>query len=126
MRISVVAVERQRSARYRLVEELIRRQLARKGGWSHCGAQFGTEPTSLALLALFSPPSGSRVTPQDLAQLKAHRQPHGLWPAVGGAAAGGDFWATAMAVNALMILGAAPRTLAASLDELLRCRPLEA
>ena len=35
-----------------------------------------------------------------------------------------NFWATAMAVNALMILGAAPGTLAASLDAWLRCRPL--
>jgi hypothetical protein len=89
MSISVEAVERQRSARYRLVEELIRRQLPRKGGWSHCGAQFGTEPTSLALLALYSPPSGSRVTPGDLAPLTTHQQPNGLWPPVGGAAAGG-------------------------------------
>ena len=126
MSISVVAVERQRSARYRLVEELIRRQLPRRGGWSHCSAQFGTEPTSLALLALYSPPSGSRVTPEDLAPLMTHQQPNGLWPAVGGAAVGGNFWATAMAVNALVILGGAPRTLAASLDALLRCRPLEA
>jgi hypothetical protein len=126
MSISVVAVERQRSARYRLVEELIRRQLPRRGGWSHCSAQFGTEPTSLALLALYSPPSGSRVTPEDLAPLMTHQQPNGLWPAVGGAAAGGNFWATAMAVNALMILGVAAGTLAASLDALLRCRPLEA
>jgi len=56
----------------------------------------------------------------------AHQLPIGLWPAVGGAAAGGNFWATAMAANALMILGAAAGTLAASLDALLRCRPLEA
>jgi hypothetical protein len=61
-----------------------------------------------------------------LAPLTAHQLPNGLWPAVGGAAAGGNFWATAMAVNALMILGAAAGTLAASLDALLRCRPLEA
>jgi hypothetical protein len=80
----------------------------------------------LALLALYSPPSGSRVTPEDLAPLMTHQQPNGLWHAVGGAAAGGNFWASAMAVNTLMILGAAPATLAASLDALVGCRPLEA
>src|ERR1019366_1801915 len=45
---------------------------------------------------------------------------------VGDEAAGGNFWATAMAVNALMIVGAAPRALAVSLDALVRCRPVEA
>jgi hypothetical protein len=124
--ISFVGFERQQLVRCRLLEEIRRRRLLGAGGWSHGGAQFGTELTSLALLALYSPPSGSRVTPEDLAPLMTHRQPNGLWPPVGGAAAGGNFWATAMAVNALMILGAAPGTLAASLDALLRCRPLEA
>src|ERR1035437_2285396 len=126
MSVSFVGFERQQLVHCRLLEELIRRQLPGTGGWSHCGRQFGTEPTSLALLALYSPPSGSRVTPEDLAPLMTRQQPNGLWPAVGGAAAGGNFWATAMAVNALMIFGAAPGTLAASLDALLSCRALEA
>lgn len=126
MNVSAVAAERQRSARYRLLRELIRRQFPGGGGWSHGGSQFGIEATSLALLALYSTPCGSRVTPEDLALLMTRQQSNGLWPAVGGAAAGANFWATAMAVNALMILGGAAGTLAASLDALLRCRPLEA
>jgi hypothetical protein len=80
----------------------------------------------LAMLALYASKSGTTAAAEDLAPLMTHQQPNGLWPAVGGAAAGGNFWATAMAVNALVILGAAPGTLAASLDALLRCRPLEA
>ena len=126
MNISVVAMERQRSARYRLLEELIRRQLPRKGGWSHGGTQFGTEPTSLALLALYSSPSGSTVTSEELAPLMARQQPNGFWPAVGNGAAGVSFWASSMAVNTLMIFGVAPETFAASLDALVHCRPLEA
>jgi hypothetical protein len=78
------------------------------------------------MLALYASKSGTTATTEDLAPLMTRRQPNGLWPAVGDGAAGGNFWATAIAVNALMILGAAPGTLAASLDTLLRCRPLEA
>src|ERR1035438_6323 len=126
MSSSLVGFERQQLVQCRLLEEIRQRRLPGAGGWSHGGAQFGTEPTSLALLALYSSPSGSRVTPEDLAPLIVRQLPNGLWPAVGDGAAGGNFWATAMAVNALMILGAAPGTLAASLDALLRCRPLEA
>jgi hypothetical protein len=69
---------------------------------------------------------GSTVTTEDLAPLIGRQLPNGFWAAVGDGAAGGNFWATAMAVNALMILGAAPGPLAASLDALLDCRPLEA
>src|ERR1039457_5809905 len=105
---SFVGSERQWLVRCRLLEEIRRRRLPGAGGWSHGGAQFGTEQTSLALLALYSPPSGSRVTPEDLAPLMTRQQPNGLWPAVGDGAASGNFWATAMAVNALMILRAAP------------------
>ena len=123
---SFVGSERQWLVRCRLLEEIRRRRLPGAGGWSHGGAQFGAEPTSLALLALYSSPSDSTATAEDLAPLMTRQQPNGLWPAVGGAAAGANFWATAMAVNALMILGAAPGTLAASLDALLRCWPLEA
>ena len=126
MSSSFVGIERQQLVRGRLLEEIRRRQLPGTGGWSHGGAQFGTEPTSLALLALYSSPSGPRVTPEDLATLIVRQPPNGLWPAVGGAAAGGNFWATAMALNALMIVRAAPETFAGALNALLHCRPLEA
>lgn len=126
MSSSFVGFEGQQLVRHRLLEEIRRRRLARAGGWSHCCGKFGTEPTSLALLALHSSPSGSTVTAEDLAPLMRCQLPNGLWPAVGDGAAGGNFWATAMAVNALMIFGAAPGTLAPSLDALLRCRPVEA
>ena len=43
----------------------------------------------------------------------AHQGSDGLWPAVGYEARA-NFWATAMAVNARLILGAKPRTFAAS------------
>ena len=126
MSSSAVAFERQQSARRRLLAELRTRRLPRTGGWSHCGAQFGTEATSLALLALHSSPSGLAATKEDLAPLMARQLPNGLWPAVGDRATGENFWATAMAVNTLMILGAAPATFAASLETLVRGRPLEA
>jgi len=88
--------------------------------------QVGTEPTSLALLALYSSPSSSTVTREELEPLLACRRPNGLWPAVGVGAAGVNFWATAMAVNTLMTLGASAETFRASLDALVHCRPLEA
>lgn len=122
----ITGSERQRLARCRLLAELRHRQLPRTAGWSHCGAQFGTEPTSLALLALYSSPSGSTVTREELEPLLACRRPNALCPAVGVGAAGVDFWATAMAVNTLMTLGAKAETLSASLDALVHCRPLEA
>jgi hypothetical protein len=123
---SFVGSERQWLVRCRLLEEIRRRRLPGAGGWSHGGAQFGTEPTSLALLALYSPPSRSKVTPEALAPLMTRQVLNGLWPVVGDGAAGGNFWASAMAVNTLMIFGAAPGTLVASLNALLRGRPLEA
>jgi hypothetical protein len=126
MSISFVGFERQQLVWHRLLEEIRRRRLPGRGGWSHGGAQFGAEPTSLALLALYSSPSDSTATAEDLAPLIVRQAPNGLWPAVGGAAAGGNFWATAMAANTLMVLGAAPGTLAASLEALVRCRPVEA
>ena len=118
--------ERQRLARCRLLAELRHRQLPRTAGWSHCGAQFGTEPTALALLALHSSPSGSTVAREELEPLLACRRPNGLWPAVGVGEAGVSFWATALAVNTLMTLGSTPETFGASLDALVHCRPLEA
>ena len=88
--------------------------------------QFGTEPTALALLALHSSPSGSTATTEELEPLLAWRRPNGLWPAGGVGAAGVSFWATALAVNTLMTLGASTETLSASFDALVHCRPLEA
>ena len=88
--------------------------------------QFGTEPTALALLALYSSPSDSTVTREELEPLPACRRSNGLWPAVGVGEAGVSFWATALAVNTLMTLGANPETFSASLDALVHYRPLEA
>ena len=126
MSSSFVALERRRLALCRLLAELRYRRLPRSGGWGHRSAQFGTEPTSLALLALYASPSGATVTRQELEPLLACQRPNGLWPAVGDKAAAVNFWATAMAVNTLMILGAAPHTFAASLGALVHCRPMEA
>jgi hypothetical protein len=94
--------------------------------WSHCGPQRGTEPDSSALLALHSYPSGSTVTRQELAPVLAFQPPNGLWPAVADRAADVSFWASALAVNTLMTLGATPHTVGASLDALVHCRPREA
>jgi hypothetical protein len=121
-----VGLERQQSSRYRLLAELRHRRLPRMGGWSHYGSQYGTEPTSLALLALHSSSSASAVGSEDPAPLLACRQPNGLWQAVGDGAAGVNVWASALAVNALMTLGAPPEMFAASLEALVHCRPLEA
>src|ERR1035438_6626448 len=123
---SFIGFERQRLVRCRLLEEIRRRRLPGAGVWGHCGTQFGTEPTSLAMLALYASPSGATATAEDLAPLIVRQLPNGLWPAVGDGAAGGNFWATAMAANALMVLGAAPEAFAGSLPALFHCRPLEA
>ena len=122
---SFAGLERQRMARCRLLAELRYRRLPRPGGWSHVGGQFGTEPTSLALLALYSSSTSSTVMREELAPLMARQQPNGLWPAAGDGA-GANFWASAIAVNTLMRLGVPPETFAASLDALVHCRPLEA
>ena len=126
MNKSFAALERQRLARCRLLAELRYRRLPRPGGWSHCGGQLGTEPTSLALLALHSSPSASTVPRHELEPLLACQRPNGLWPAIGDGTAGGSLWASAVAVNTLMTLGAAPETFAGALDSLVNCRPLEA
>jgi hypothetical protein len=104
--------------------ELRYRRLRGSGGWSHFGEQFGTEPTSLALLALYS--SASTDTRKELEPLLACQRPNGLWPAVGDRAADVNSWESAIAVNTLMILGAAPETFAGALDSLVNCWPLEA
>jgi len=126
MNLSFAALERQRLARCRLLAELRHRRLPGPGGWSHCGEQFGTEPTSLALLAVRSSSSASTVKRMELEPLLACQRPNGLWSAVGNGTAGVSLWASAMAVNTLMILGAAPETFAGALHSLINCRPMEA
>lgn len=87
--------------------------------------QLGTEPTSLAVLALRS--SRQPVAPpQELGPLLACRRPNGLWSAVRDGDSETDFWASAIALNTLMILGAASDIFVGALDGLLRCKPLEA
>ena len=103
------------------MEELLRRRVP-GGGWSHKGTQFGTEPTALALLAMHS---ASIVTKEGIAPLMTRQGTDGLWSAVGDGT-GGNFWATALAVNTLSILDAESGTYADSLDALIRLRPLEA
>jgi hypothetical protein len=66
------------------------------------------------------------MTREELEPLLACQRPNGLWPAVGDRASGANFWATALAINTLMVLGAAPEMFAASLDALVQSRPLEA
>ena len=126
MNRSFAALEGQRLARCRLLAELRYRRLPCPGGWSHRGAQFGTEPTSLALLALHSPSPASAVPRQELEPLLACQRPNGLWPAIGDRAGDVSFWGSAIAANTLMILGAAPETFAGAIDNLVHCLPLEA
>jgi len=94
------------------------------GGWSHGGSQFAAEPTSWALLALISLPRGLPAIGDGFSRLMLHRQSDGLWWAASGS--GVNLWATALAVNTVMILGASPETCGASLDAMLQHRPLEA
>jgi hypothetical protein len=122
MTASFACSERHRLARCRLLNELLRRRLRSGGGWSHKGRQLGTEPTALALLALHS---GGIVTQEGASPLTARQGADGLWSAVGDGT-GSSFWATALAVNTLSILGAEPATYADSLDALIRSRPMEA
>ena len=122
---SVVDSERQQLARWRLLEELFRRQLPYTGGWSHNGKQFATEPTALALFALWSSTWASIATERGLRALMSCRRSDGLWPAVADRA-GVSFWTTALAVNAEMILGAKPNAVAASVGALVQSCPLEA
>src|SRR4051812_19893526 len=108
----------------RLLEELLRRRLPDVRGWSHCGAQLCTEPTSLALLALSSSTLGASVVKEDGAHLLARRRSNGTWPAAGGL--GPSVWATAWAVNALINITAQAEPLAASVASLIHWRPSEA
>ncbi len=121
MTTSLDSFEIQRLARCQLLEELLRRRMT-SGGWSHRRRQFGPEPTALALLALHSQ---SIPTRELIAPLFAQQGANGLWSAVGDGLVV-NFWATAMAVNALMILGTNPEIFASSLYSLVQYRPLEA
>jgi hypothetical protein len=114
--------ETQRLARCRLLEEVLRRRLPGGGGWSHRGTQCATEPTALALVALHS---GGIVTKDRIRPLMATQGADGLWCAVGGGATG-SFWATALAVNTLLILNANTTSYTHSLEALVRGCPLEA
>jgi hypothetical protein len=119
---SFANMEIQRLARCRLLEELVRRRLPGGAGWSHGGTQFGTEATALALLALHS---AAIVTQEGASPLIARQGAEGLWSAVGDGT-GMNFWATAMAVNTLSILGVSPGTSADSIETLIHARPVEA
>jgi len=122
MAIPFAELETQRLVCCRLLEELLRRRTPGDGGWSHRGTQFGGEPTALALLALHS---GSIVLKEGIEPLMARQATDGLWSDVG-EATDVNFWATALAVNTLSILGAEPPTYADSLEALIRSRPMEA
>ena len=124
MNASLSRLERQESLRNRLLGELRRRRLVSARGWSHCGTQYGTEPTALALLALNSASSISSVTKGDLTPLLARRRSNGTWPAA--EEVGGNIWATAVAANTVLHLDANQAALARSLDSLVQSRPLEA
>jgi hypothetical protein len=86
MSSSFVGFERQQLVRCRILAELFRRRLPGAGGWSHCGAQCGTEPTSLALLALYSYPSRPTTTREELAIV---RVPATEWALAGRCRKGG-------------------------------------
>jgi len=79
----------------------------------------------LALLALRSSTWASIAKVQGFTALMSRRLSCGLWPAVEDSK-GASFWTTAIAVNALMILGAEPETLASSVNALVHSCPLEA
>jgi hypothetical protein len=115
--------EKQRLARCRLLAELRYRRLPRMGGWSHCGAQFGTEPTSLALLAL---DSFARLN-YDERELEAFacQRPNGLAGCCD-RRPGANIWATALAINTLMVLGLLLRCSPRHSTLWFRSRPLEA
>jgi hypothetical protein len=122
---SVGATDRGIVAKRRLLEELICRQHLPTGGWSHAGTQFATEPTALAMLALRSTTSASVAAQRGFAALMARRRSDGLWPAVGDMARA-NFWATAVAVNAVTTLGVEPKKVAGSVGALVHRCPIEA
>jgi hypothetical protein len=69
--------------------------------------------------------SGGIVTKDGVTLLMATQGVDGLWYAVGDGPTV-NFWATALAVNTLSILGAEPATYADSVEALIRSRPMEA
>jgi hypothetical protein len=121
----VAGVGQRMSARYRLSEELCRRQLPGARGWSESGRQLATEPTAWALLASRSSTCPAPGVRDGLDALLSMRQPDGLWSAFADST-GRSLWATALSLNALMSLPSQALTVAASLDALVRCNPLEA
>ncbi len=120
-----MTTKQQKAARCRLCDELVRRRLPGRGGWSHNGTQFAAEPTALALLALRTFPPGMESVEHGFHRLISHQRPDKLWSASGDSA-DVNLWATALVLNALMIFGRYPRTVIASLKALLRFRPSEA
>jgi hypothetical protein len=120
----VAGVDRQMSVRYRLSGELRSRQLPGILGWSESGRQLSSEPTAWALMASrWSWPA--RGVLEGLDALLSMRQPDGLWSAFADST-GRSLWATALSANALMSLPSQASTVAASLDALVQCNPLEA
>ena len=114
-----------RVALRRLLEELLHRQRPAAGGWSYCGKQVCTEPTSLALLALVSAPPDHLLGSVGVEPLLAIRQPDGTWPSTAGGSIF-SLWATALAVNAMVTLQISRVNLAPSLDALVHSTPKEA
>ncbi|MFN7998364.1 MAG: prenyltransferase/squalene oxidase repeat-containing protein [Bryobacteraceae bacterium] len=120
MNPSFTEIEAHRLAGCRMLDELFRRRLP-SGGWSHIGSQFGTEPTAMALLALHL---ASIKTREQATPLLARQGSNGLWPGIGGEPTP-NFWATAIALNAMLVLGADPATLNHTIQALIRSRPAE-
>src|SRR5690242_4830771 len=118
-------VENQKLLHHQLLEELRRRRRPNVRGWSHFGAQFGAEPTSLALLALSSSPLRFDSFKESRARLFGRKLPNGTWAAAADAVVP-SVWDTALAVNALIAINTTPEPLTAALTSLVKWCPLEA
>jgi hypothetical protein len=104
----VGAAEQHRSAWDRLLEEVLLRHFPARRRAEPQWQAVATEPTAWVLLALYSSPWASSARGQGLTALLLRQQLGWVWPTVGDGA-GANFWATATAVNGLMILGAFSR-----------------